>query len=200
MFSRWQHPLLLQGSHFSKLHQILQLPQTQYEFDRLVFTQPALWKLLNVQGDPKKMIHSVLQLRSFVGVQSYFFRGVSESEFRARRNKPLYRYPLRILNGSKLRARGHSFFIFLNTSKKIVSGAANFSNFSLRFLKRSCSTKSTRCELNQCFGISVTAMPMIMCCPRTPFLSESFHSVIWQWQFGHFWAWMVSARTRFWAI
>ena len=39
-----------------------------------------------VQGDPKKMSHSVLQLKSVVGVQSYFFRGVSESEFRARSN------------------------------------------------------------------------------------------------------------------
>ena len=80
---------------------------------------------------------------------------------------------------------------------------ANFSNLSLRFLKRSCSTKSTRCELNQYFGISVTTIPMIMCCPRTPFHSESFHSVIWQWQFGHLWAWMMSARAvlshlRFW--
>ena len=40
----------------------------------------------NLQGDPKKMSHSVLQLKSVVGVQSYFFRGVSESEFRARSN------------------------------------------------------------------------------------------------------------------
>ena len=39
-----------------------------------------------IQGDPKKMSHSVLQLKSVVGVQSYFFRGVSESEFRARSN------------------------------------------------------------------------------------------------------------------
>ena len=40
----------------------------------------------DIQGDPKKMPHSVLQLKSVVGVQSYFFRGVSESEFRARSN------------------------------------------------------------------------------------------------------------------
>ena len=44
------------------------------------------WRQDALQGDPKKMSHSVLQLKSAVGVQSYFFRGVSESEFRARSN------------------------------------------------------------------------------------------------------------------
>ena len=39
-----------------------------------------------IQGDPKKMMHSVLQLKLFVGDQSYFFRGVSELEFRAQSN------------------------------------------------------------------------------------------------------------------
>ena len=129
-----------------------------------------------IQGDPKKMSHSVLQLKSVVGVQSYFFRGVSESEFRARSNQPLYRYPFRILNGSKSRARTQFFRLFEHKQENSKQRAANFSNFSLRFLKRPCSTKSTHFELNQCFGISVTAM--IMCCPHTPFLSESFHSVI----------------------
>ena len=56
-------------------------------------------------GWPKKLIHSVLQLKSVVGVQSYFFRGASESEFRARSNLPLYRCPFRIWNGWKPRAR-----------------------------------------------------------------------------------------------
>ena len=32
----------------------------------------------------KKTIHSILQLKSVVGVQFYFFTGVSELEFRAR--------------------------------------------------------------------------------------------------------------------
>ena len=45
----------------------------------------SMW-VMDIQGDPKKMSHSVLQLKSVVGVQSYFFRGVSESEFRARSN------------------------------------------------------------------------------------------------------------------
>ena len=39
-----------------------------------------------VQGDPKKTIHSVLQPKSVVVVQFYFFTGVSELEFRARSN------------------------------------------------------------------------------------------------------------------
>ena len=35
----------------------------------------------NVQGDPKKTIHSVLQLKSVVEVGFNFSMGVSESEF-----------------------------------------------------------------------------------------------------------------------
>ena len=56
-----------------ELHEILELVSCDHFGD-------------NIQGDPKKMSHSVLQLKSVVGVQSYFSMGVLESEFRARSN------------------------------------------------------------------------------------------------------------------
>ena len=41
---------------------------------------------LKLQGDPKKMVHSVLTLKSVVEVGFYFSTGVSEWEFRAQSN------------------------------------------------------------------------------------------------------------------
>ena len=62
------------------------------------------------------------------------------------------------------RARADTVFFCLFEHKQEDSKqrAANFRNFCLRFLKRYCSTKSTRCELNQCFGISVTAVLVLL--------------------------------------
>ena len=49
-------------------------------------TQCKLRLVHSIQGDPKKAIHSVLQLKSVVGVQFYFVTGGLEPEFRARSN------------------------------------------------------------------------------------------------------------------
>ena len=71
----------------------------------LQFPFPLHWYLcknFNIQGDPKKTIHSVLYLRSVVEVQFYFFTGVSEPEFRARFTWSPYWCPFRIRKASKM--------------------------------------------------------------------------------------------------
>ena len=46
-----------------------------------IWYKPRHNSQFNLQGDPKKMIHSVLQLKSVVKVGFNFSTGVSESEF-----------------------------------------------------------------------------------------------------------------------
>ena len=74
--------------------------------------------LLNVQGDPKKMSHSVLQLKSVVGVPFYFVRCVTEPDPKTTSHFT------DTLSESKMAQQRKTFhFVFCNTSKKIVDSA-----------------------------------------------------------------------------
>ena len=82
----------------------------------------------------------------------------------------------------KSRARGQFFRLFEHKQEKSEQRAANFSNISLRFLKRSRSTKSTRCELNRINSSSVHIKTFAFSDEYTPLESwttKTLYQSIW---------------------
>ena len=66
-------------SNFDFKGDIFHLNHWHSRISNIIFSPLTFATLL--QGDPKKMIHSVLQLKSVVKVGFNFSTGVSESEF-----------------------------------------------------------------------------------------------------------------------
>ena len=80
------------------------------------------------------------------------------------------------------RARTQFFRLFEHKQEKSEQRATNFSNISLRFLKRSRSTKSTRCELNRINSSSVHIKTFAFSDEYTPLESwttKTLYQSIW---------------------
>ena len=71
-----------------------------------------IYTYTRIQGDPKKTIHSVLQLKSVVGVQFYFFHGWFETRILSPIQLASLQIPfrnLKWLKNAETRARTHDF-------------------------------------------------------------------------------------------
>ena len=98
------------------------------------------------------------------------------------------------------RARADTVFSsFWTQARKSEQRATNFSNISLRFLKRSRTTKSTRCELNRINSSSVHIKTFAFSDEYTPLESWTTKTL-----YQSIWAFLgidgVRACARFWAI
>ena len=101
------------------------------------------------------------------------------------------------LNGSnRARARLQFFRLFEQKQEKSEQRATNVSNISLRFLKRSRTTKSTRCELNRINSSSVHIKTFAFSDEYTPLESWTTKTL-----YQSIWAFLgmdgVRARARF---